>query len=60
MDIVLKSQVGELRCENKMYFTMMLAVAEMEREMIIERTQNGKNFAKENDPNFRDGRPKKI
>ncbi len=26
--------------------------------MIVTRTQEGKNYAKQNDPNFREGRPK--
>lgn len=43
----------------KFFLTTMLAVAEMERSTIIERTQTGKLIAKE-DPNFKDGRPKKF
>ena len=39
--------------------TVMLAFAEYERGMIVERTQVGKTLAKQN-PNFRDGRPKKF
>lgn len=39
--------------------TVMLAFAEYERGMIVERTQTGKAVAKQN-PNFRDGRPKKF
>jgi len=34
-----------------------LAVAELERNMIVERTQTGKAIAKQN-PDFREGRPK--
>ena len=37
----------------------MLAFAEYERGMIVERTQAGKAVATE-DPNFKDGRPKKF
>ena len=37
----------------------MLAFAEYERGMIVERTQTGKAVAKQN-PNFREGRPKKY
>lgn len=40
--------------------TMLLAVAEMERDMIVERTQSGKAYAKEHNPNFREGRPKRV
>ena len=39
--------------------TVMLAFAEYEKGMIVERTQVGKALAKQN-PNFRDGRPKKF
>ena len=39
--------------------TVMLAFAEYERGMIVERTQIGKAVARQ-DPNFRDGRPKKF
>lgn len=39
---------------------VMLAFAEFERDMIIERTQEGKNAAKRNNPNFKDGRPCKF
>lgn len=39
--------------------TVMLAFAEYERGMIVERTQTGKMVAKQN-PNFKDGRPKKY
>lgn len=36
----------------------LLSVVEMERDMIVERTQEEKIFAKKNNPNFREGRPK--
>ena len=39
--------------------TVMLAFAEYERGMIAERTQTGKIAARQN-PNFKDGRPKKF
>ena len=39
--------------------TVLLAFAEYERGMIVERTQTGKAVARQN-PNFRDGRPKKF
>lgn len=41
----------------KFFLTTLLAVAEMERNIIIERTQSGKDLAKQ-DPNFKEGRPK--
>lgn len=37
----------------------MIAFAEYERDMLVERCQSGKEWAKQN-PNFRDGRPKKF
>ena len=42
----------------RMIMRTILSVAEMERDMIVERTQEGKAFAKRNNPNFREGRPK--
>lgn len=39
---------------------VMLSFAEIERDMIIERTQEGKNAAKRNNPDFKDGRPCKF
>ncbi|HCM90596.1 MULTISPECIES: recombinase family protein [Vagococcus] len=44
----------------RLILTQLFAFAEYERDMIIERTQEGKAFAKKNDPNFKDGRPKKF
>lgn len=41
----------------KFFLTTLLAVAEMERNTIIERTQTGKAIAKQN-PDFTEGRPK--
>lgn len=43
----------------KFFLTTLLAVAEMERNTILERTQAGKEIAKQN-PNFKEGRPKKF
>ena len=43
----------------KLMRTVMLAFAEFERDMIVQRTQEGKAIAKQN-PNFREGRPKKF
>lgn len=39
----------------RFFIQTLLAVAEMERNMIIERTQEGKQIAKQN-PNYREGR----
>lgn len=43
----------------KLIRTVMLAFAEFERDMIVERTQEGKAIAKQN-PDFREGRPRKY
>ncbi len=43
----------------KLIRTIFFAFAEFERDMIVERTQEGKAIAKQ-DPNFREGRPKKY
>lgn len=43
----------------KFFLTTLLAVAEMERNTIIERTQAGKDIAKQK-PDFKEGRPKKF
>lgn len=42
----------------RMIVRTLLSVAEMERDMIVERTQEGKAFAKKNNPNYREGQPK--
>ena len=39
--------------------TMLLAFAEFERDMIVERTSTGKAVAKANNPEWREGRRKK-
>ncbi len=43
----------------KLIRNIMLAFSEFERDMIIQRTQEGKAVARQN-PNFRNGRPKKF
>jgi DNA invertase Pin-like site-specific DNA recombinase len=43
----------------RFFLTTLLAVAEMERNLIIERTQEGKAIAKQRD-DFREGRPNKF
>ncbi len=43
--------------EKILIFTIFSAFAEFERDMIVERTQEGKMLAKQN-PDFREGRPK--
>ncbi|MGP1910665.1 recombinase family protein [Metabacillus sp. JX24] len=43
----------------RLILTIMSGFAEFERDMIVERTREGKAIAKQRD-NFRDGRPKKF
>ena len=43
----------------KLMRTVMLAFAEFERDMIVQRTQEGKSIAKQN-KDFKEGRPKKY
>jgi DNA invertase Pin-like site-specific DNA recombinase len=43
----------------KLIRNIFLSFAEFEREMIVERTQEGKQIARQN-PDFREGRPKKF
>jgi DNA invertase Pin-like site-specific DNA recombinase len=43
----------------RFFLQTMLAVAEMERNMIVERTQEGKTLARQRE-DFREGRPKKF
>ena len=42
----------------KLMLQIMFAFAEFERNMIVERTQEGKAIAKQNNPNFKEGRPR--
>ena len=39
---------------------MFLAFAEFERAQIVERMKSGKDYAKLNNPDFKEGRPKKV
>lgn len=45
---------------SNLVFTVFSAIAEMERNRIVERTQAGKKYQKEHNPDFREGRPKKL
>lgn len=44
---------------NTLLRNVLLAFAQFERDMIIERTQEGKTMLKENNPEWKDGRPRK-
>ena len=56
---ILNMGLVENTLTGNLILTVMLAFAEYERGMIVERTQTGKAIAKQ-DPNFKDGRPKKF
>ena len=56
---VLNMGMVENTLTGNLILTVLLAFAEFERSQIIERTQAGKIVARQ-DPNFRDGRPKKY
>lgn len=43
---------------NSLLRNVMLAFSEFERQLILDRTSSGKMYARENNPNFREGRPK--
>jgi len=45
---------------SNLVFTVFSAIAEMERNRIVERTQAGKKYQREHNPNFKEGRPKKL
>jgi len=51
MGIIDNTPTGQL------IFTIFSAFAQFERDMIVTRTQEGKAYAKRNDPHFREGRP---
>ncbi|MFA1712301.1 recombinase family protein [Peribacillus frigoritolerans] len=56
---VLNMGIIENTPNGRLIFTIFSAFAEFERDMIVERTQEGKMLAKQN-PDFREGRPKKF
>lgn len=56
---VLNLGVIENTSTGRLIFTIFSAFADFERDLIVERTQEGKELAKQN-PEFREGRPKKF
>ncbi|MDG4970033.1 recombinase family protein [Lactococcus lactis] len=44
----------------QLIFIVLSAFAQFERDHIVTRTQEGKNFVKIHDPNFKEGRPQKF
>ncbi|MGN7313402.1 recombinase family protein [Alkalicoccobacillus gibsonii] len=55
---ILNMGIVEDTVTGRLIFNIMSSFAEFERDMIVERTQEGKNIAKQR-PNFREGRPRK-
>lgn len=45
---------------NTLLRNVLLSFAQFERDMIVQRTQEGKAIARATDPNFREGRPPKF
>ena len=45
---------------NTLLRNVLLSFAQFERDMIVQRTQEGKTVARATDPNFREGRPPKF
>lgn len=56
---VLNMGVIENTPTGRLIFNIMMSFAEFERDMIVERTREGKLTAKQ-DPDFREGRPRKY
>lgn len=56
---VLNMGIVEDTPTGRLIFNIMMAFAEFERDMIVERTQEGKEMAKRN-PDYREGRPPKY
>ena len=56
---VLNLGIIENTSTGRLIFTIFSAFADFERDLIVERTQAGKEIAKQR-PGFREGRPKKI
>ena len=54
---ILNMGIANNSTTGKLMLQIMFAFAEFERNMIVERTQEGKAIAKQN-PNFKEGRPK--
>ena len=55
---VLNMGIADNTPMGKMMVTVMLAFAEYERDMIVERTQSGKAARRETDPAYTEGRPR--
>lgn len=56
---VLNMGVMDNSTAGKLIYNVMLSFAEFERDLIVERTQEGRAIARQN-PDYREGRPKKY
>ena len=56
---ILNMGIADNTPPGKLMITILSGFAEFERDLIIERTQAGKEIARQN-PNYREGRPKKY
>lgn len=56
---VLNMGMSENTSTGRLIFNIMMSFAEFERDLIVERTREGKIIARQ-DPNFREGRPRKY
>ena len=56
---ILNMGIIENTVTGKLIYSVFSAFAEFERDMIVQRTQEGKEIAKRN-PDYREGRPKKF
>lgn len=56
---ILNMGIIENTATGKLIYSVFSAFAEFERDMIVQRTQEGKELAKRN-PDYREGRPKKF
>jgi len=54
MGIIDNTPTGQL------IFTIFSAFAQFERDMIVNRTSEGKKYARDNDPSFKEGCPQKF
>ncbi|MHC6120680.1 recombinase family protein [Companilactobacillus sp. FL22-3] len=60
--VMIFGDVGKVENDEigNMIFTIFSAIAEMERQRIVDRTQAGKKYQREHNPNFKEGRPRKL
>lgn len=63
-DITIKVMEPNMTVSNdiggKIMYSTLLMVADIERDMIIERTEAGRRYAKAHNPNFREGRKPRM